>query len=192
VLVNVLIFVFVAVAGGLGTSWYMIEKGSQLTTRTSGPWSMWVAAGRPDADPYTRAHFVRRGMLPLTTALAQTWTATTDSEGKALFSSCEYVVEGPEPNAGFWSLAVFDDKGQMIPNEAERHSFNSATVMRGPSARIEVMLARNARPGNWLPTAGAGRLALTLTIEEPRGTVLSTRTDDEEPSLLSIRRIACR
>jgi hypothetical protein len=67
-LVNVIVFVTIAIAGGLGTSWYMIEKGSRLTTRTAGPWVTWVSAGRPQADPYTRAHHIRRGILPVSSA----------------------------------------------------------------------------------------------------------------------------
>lgn len=183
---NVVIFILVAVVGGLTSSWYMIEKGSPLTTRKIGPWVMWTAAGRADADPYTRAHFLRRGTLPVSSALAQTYQATTDSDGNGLFSTCEYVVEGPEPDAALWSIAVFDDQGRLIRNPAERYSFNSSTLMRTPGGRFGVTLARNARPGNWLPTGGAGRLALQFRIEEPKG---ASATD---PMLPTIRRIACR
>lgn len=191
-LVNVLMFVVVGVLGGIASSWYIIEKGSRLTTLSSGPWQVWTAAGRPDADPYTRAHFMRRGMLPMSTALAYTWAATADSDGQALYSSCEYLVEGEEPAAAFWSLAVFDDKGDLIPNPAERHSFNSSTVMRSSNGRLEVVLARNARPGNWLPTAGAGRLTLHLTVEEPRGGAGRGPGSAAQAAMPAIRRLACR
>lgn len=183
---NAIVFVLLAVAGGLASSWYMIERGSALTTQTFGAWTTWTQAGRADADPYTRAHFVRRGTLPVSSALVRTYQATTDNEGQALYSSCEYVIEGPEFDAAFWSLAVFDEKGQLIPNPAERHGFNSATLMRSPGGRFGITLSRSARPGNWLPTGGAGRLALQLSIEEPRvpeGTAVV---------LPGIRRIACR
>lgn len=183
---NVIIFIVVAVIGGLTSSWYMIEKGSPLTTRKQGPWITWTAAGRADADPYTRAHFLRRGTLPVSSALAQTYQATTDSDGNGLFSTCEYVVEGIEPDAAFWSIAVFDDQGRLIRNAAERYSFSSSTLMRTPGGRFGVTLARNARPGNWLPTGGAGRLTLQLRIEEARG------ADKADPVLPVIRRLACR
>ena len=190
-LVNVLMFVLVGVVGGLGTSWYMIEKGSRLTTRRDGPWMVWTAAGRSDSDPYTRAHFMRRGQLPVTTALALTWAATTDSDGQTLYSSCEYAIEGEEPQASFWSLAVFDDKGDLIPNAADRHSYNSATLMRGPAGRLEVVLARSVRPGNWLPTSGAGRLALQLTVEEPRAGGIGG-SEGGRFRMPQIRRLGCR
>ncbi len=183
---NVVMFILVAVVGGLTSSWYMIEKGSLLTTRKQGPWVTWTAAGRADADPYTRAHFMRRGTLPVSAALAQTYQATTDSDGNALFSSCEYVVEGIEPDATFWSIAVFDDRGRLIPNPAERYAYNSATLLRTPGGRFGVTLSRNARSGNWLPTGGGGRLVLQLRVEEPKG---GERADVAMPA---IRRTACR
>jgi hypothetical protein len=188
-LINIILFLVVAVGGGLGTSWYMIEKGSPLTTQVAGPWVTWVTAGRPQADPYTRAHHVRRGVLPVSTALTQTFEANTDSDGQALYSTCEYLIQGEEPQA-FWSLAVFDEQGRLIANEAERHAFNSATLMRGPSAGMDIVLARDARPGNWLPTGGGGRLSLQLQVEEPRSSLPGS--EPILPPLPVIRRIACR
>jgi hypothetical protein len=188
VIANVILFLGIAVVGGLGSSWYMIEHGTRLTTLRSGPWVAWSAAGRDDADPYTRAHFLRRGVLPVSTAVALSFQATTDNDGQRLHSSCDYIVEGEEPQAAFWSLGVFNEKGGLIANAAERHAFNSATIMRPPSGRLDVRLARHARPGNWLPTGGAGRVVLELTIEEPKA-----GADSGKPiALPQIRRLACR
>jgi hypothetical protein len=193
VLVRLSLFLFLAVVGGLGSAWYMIEKGTRVTTQVVGPWVAWTAAGKTDADPYTRAHFLRRGLLPVTTAIAFAFHATVDSDGQALYSSCEYLVEGEEPRAAFWSLSAFDDKGGLIQNAAERYSFNTSTIARGPSNRLDVVLARGARPGNWLPTSGAGRFSLVLTVEEPR---LPTGSDGvaaaRQIDLPAIRRLTCR
>ncbi len=185
---NVILFVGLAVVGGLGSSWYMIDKGASLTTIRSGPWVAWKAAGRADADPYTRAHFLRRGMLPVSSSLATTFQATADSDGKTLYSSCEYMIEGEEPSASFWSLAVFDEAGHLIPNPSERYAFNSANVMRSANGHIDIRLARSARPGNWLPTGGGGRISLVFTVEEPR----SSADDSRQTLLPTIRRLACR
>lgn len=188
---NVVMFVMIAVVGGLGSSWYMIERGNGMTTRSAGPWVAWVAAGRADADPYTRAHFIRRGMLPVSSALALTFEAVSDSEGQRLHSSCEYLLDGMEPPARFWSISVFDEHGRLIPNQAERYSYNSATLLRSPGGRLNVALARSARPGNWLPTAGAGRIVLVLTVEEMREPAApAAKGQDWRPP--EIRRVSCR
>jgi hypothetical protein len=184
-------FAVLAVAGGLGSSWYMIEKGSSLTTRAYGPWVVWTAAGRADADPYTRAHFARRGTLPVSTSIALTYEANIDSDKRRLHSACDYAIEGEEPSAAWWSLAVYDERGRLIENAAERYSYNSATLMRAPGGRFSITLARNARPGNWLPTGDAGRLTLVLNFEEPQ---VSGPGQDEAggQGLPRIRRLACR
>jgi hypothetical protein len=193
-MLNMLLFVLVAVGGGLGATWMMVERGSALTTEVHGPWTHWTAAGRLDADPYTRAHFVRHALLPVSTALLSRYHASTDSEGRALHSSCEYVLDGPEPSRGWWSLAVFDGSGKLIRNDAGRHAFSSDTAMRSPSGRIAIHLARSARPGNWLPTGGAGRLTLVLQVEDPHdatsGGAVGTG-DAPQVQLPDIRRVAC-
>jgi hypothetical protein len=187
---NVGMFVGIALLAGFGSSWYMIERGSRLTTLHVGPWTTWVAAGRANADPYTRARFARQGSLPIPADLARTYEAFRDGDGDRLHSSCEYAVEGEGLESGWWSLAVFDEKGRLIPNTAERHAFNSQTIARGPDGSFLVTLSRDARPGNWLPTSGAGRLALVLTVHANRAS--SGRADDSPDTLPLIRKVACR
>jgi len=50
------LFLGIILIGGLGSSWYMVEAGSRLTTLNVGPWVTWTAAAR--IDP-TRARITR-------------------------------------------------------------------------------------------------------------------------------------
>jgi hypothetical protein len=184
-------FIGVVLSLGLGTSWYMIDVGTPLTTVREGPWVSWTSAGRADADPYTRAHFARLGTLQLTAEMTLTYTAFTDSEGRRLHSSCDYSVEGREPAASWWSLTVFDDRGELIANQAQRYAFTSQSIAMRPDGTFVVSLARDARPGNWLPTGGAGRLALVFTTLDASAPLLAKPTEDHK-SLPEIRRIQCR
>ena len=165
------LFIGVVLILGLGSSWYMIERGSSLTTLTVGPWVSWTAAGRTDADPYTRAHEARLGILPLSTEVAQTFIARVDGEGRTLHSSCDYVIEGVEDSAFWWSLTVFDANGRLIPNVLGRYGFTSDTMAINPNGTYAARLSRDAHPGNWLPIGGAGRLAIAFTVLD-----LDTRT----------------
>jgi hypothetical protein len=144
----------------------MIDTGSRLSTRTSGPWTAWVAAGRIDADPYTRAHTVWNALLPLSSTLEITYRAKTDSRGERLHAGCEYVVVLDAFDGAWWSLAAFDSQGRLIQNAAERYAFTSDSAMREPDGRAVVTLARDARPGNWLPTGSASRIHLVLTVQD--------------------------
>lgn len=190
-LADLSLFLGIVLIAGLGSSWYMVEAGSRLTTRQVGPWVTWPNAARADADPYTRAHFARRGTLALSTEIARTYIARTDSTGTRLHSSCEYVVEGPELGAQWWSITAFDDRGALIPNIAGRHTFTSQTITVAPDGRFVLALARDARPGNWLPTGGAGRIALQLQIIEPRVSPLATTAADDAETLPEIRLVQC-
>lgn len=190
-LADIALFVGIVLIGGLGSSWYMVEAGSTLTTRSVGPWVTWTNAARSDADPYTRAHFARAGTLPLSSDVSETYLATSDSDGKRLYSSCEYAVEGEDIAASWWSLTIFDDRGRLIPNPLQRYGFTSDTIALGPNGNFTITLSRDARPGNWVPTGGAGRLALLLTAIDTRETGIISGSA-REPDLPRIRRIQCR
>jgi hypothetical protein len=190
--VNVLLFLAVAIIGGVTSSLSMVDRGSRLTTRAVGPWTMWTAAGRPDADPYTRAHFARQGGIPESSTVTQTWEARTDSDGQSLHSACEYVVDGEALEAGWWSIAVFDERGRLIQNPSDRHAYNAQTIALGSDGGYIVSLARDARPGNWLPTGGAGRLALILTRPALKPGATANDVAAANKTLPSIRRITCR
>jgi len=181
-----------ALVMGLVSAWYMVDVGSRLTTRKAGPWVAWTAAGRTDADPYTRAHFARFPTLPMSSEMSRSYLATTDSEGHQLHSSCEYLIDGIVPSAPYWSLSVFDDRGRLVANPSERYAFTSDTLARGPDNRLGITLARDARHGNWIPTGGAGRLALQLLIMEPRASSAVDASEAEAKRLPDIRRLTCR
>jgi hypothetical protein len=191
IFLNLAVLFGIAVGGGLGSAWYMIERGSRLSTRTIGPWTIWTAAGKPDADPYTRAHTARNALLPLSTTLELTYVARSDSANGRISSSCDYaiVVDGPDP--AWWSLAAFDGRGGLIANAAERYAFNTETAMREPDGRAVITLARDARPGNWLPIGTASGITLLLTIQDPAWAAAAQDGSAMKP-LPEIQRIACR
>lgn len=190
-LVNTLVFGVVSLGGGLGTAWYMVEQGSSLSTRTLGPWTTWTTAGRPDADPYTRAHIVRNPLLPLSSTLEFSYVATSDTAGGRLHSACEYAIVLDDNEIAWWSLAVFDGRGGLIQNAAERYAYNTETVMREPDGRAVITLARDARAGNWLPIGGGSRVTLVFSVQDSAWAAASTVTGAAKP-LPEIERVACR
>ncbi len=182
------VFLAIAVLGGFGSAWVMIHSGSSLTAATAGPWVTWTAAGRLDADPYTRAHTVRLGQLPLNSTLALTYQAQTDAAGQRIHSSCVYVLDISALDAEWWSLAVFDDRGGLIRNNANRYGYNASTILRDADGGARIVLSREAQPGNWLPTTGAGRLVLSLLVQDPKWVSDGAR----QRSLPEITTVACR
>lgn len=187
------IFVGLVLIGGIGSSYYMVGIGSPLTTRTIGPWSTWIHEGRSDADPYTRAHFARSGTLNLTTEIANTYLASHDSDGLRLHSSCEYQISGENLDAAWWSITALNDRGELIRNPSDRYTFTRDTVAISPDGTFTLTLARDARPGNWLPTAGAGRLTLAMTLLESEAIIAGDTEAAAAPiELPTVKRVACR
>lgn len=159
--------IIAAIFAGVASSRSMIASGSWLTTDVYGPWRHWRNVGRIDADPYTRSHISAVGALRLASNSAGVYEAYTDETGARLHSSCDYAIEGADPFGLWWSLAVFDSDGRMIQSDAERYAFTRDTVALNPNGSFVITLGRDARPGNWLPTGGAGRLALVYTVLDP-------------------------
>jgi hypothetical protein len=188
--VNLVVFAALALGGGFGTAWYTIEWGSRFSTRSFGPWTVWPTAGRPEADPYTRAHIARTALLPLSSTLELTYSAYTDSAGSRLSSSCDYAIVVDGLDSTWWSVAAYAGQGQLIQNTAERYGFNTSTVMREPDGRAVIMLARDARPGNWLPISGS-RLTIVLTVQDAAWAAAAQDAGTPKP-LPDIQKLACR
>ena len=181
-------FLGLALIGGLATSYLMIEHGSVLNATQHGPWTQWTGAGQPGTDPYSRARFVKQGSLVMSTAVIERYEARSDSEGRRLHSACDYVLEGRIVDRRWWQLAVFDEQGWLIRNAADRYGFDSTTLARGHGGHYAITLSRDARPGNWLPIASAGRFVIVVERQpSPQGNEPGS-LDDAMPA---IRRIAC-
>lgn len=189
---DIAFFIGIVLIGGIGSSWYMVSAGSSLSTHTLGPWVAWTSEAAADADPYTRAMAARSGRLNISSEIAATYTATTDATGVRLHSSCEYRIAGQDLDANWWSITVFDQDGRLIPNAAERYAYTRETVALRPSGDFVVTLARDARPGNWLPTGGAGRLAVILHLLEPSNAFHDGQTINTSTLLPTIERVRCR
>lgn len=186
------LFIGIILIGGIGTHWYMVEAGSILSVDRVGPWVSWNQATKRNSDPYARAHFARLGALPLSSDISRTYVAHEDSNGRRLYSSCDYVIEGQDFKAAWWSIAVFDSDGAVIANPTGRYAFSRDTVAVGPDGRFVVALARDARPGNWLPTGGAGRLAVMLVLQDASGSIADDALTPEVEQLPGISRVTCR
>lgn len=189
-LVNFLTFAALSLALGLGSAFYCIEHGLAFVAPKAGSWKTWINAGSLVADPYTRAHIARFGDLPINSANGLTFTASSDSDGRDLSSSCEYEIVARPLSAIWWSIALFDSDGQLIPNKADRHAFNSQNLTVLPDGTQRITLAPQARPGHWLPSGEDHDLMLVLRLIRPLS-LEQQRQGLNFDSLPLIRRVSC-
>ncbi|MGR7995952.1 MULTISPECIES: DUF1214 domain-containing protein [unclassified Xanthobacter] len=154
----------VAIALGLGVTLYAVTHSRGLDTVRAGAWEGWPRSGTIKADPYARAAVARSGELPLELADGLLFLATTDDAGRPIDGRCETRITGTLPQARLWTLAVMDEDGRFIPNDAERYGLTSAEAVYAATGGIDVRLAPRARPGNWIPTGARSRLKVALRL----------------------------
>lgn len=177
---------------GLSSAWLTFEGGLALNSVQIGPWIIWSEAADPDADPYTRANVARSGRLQISGASARYFRASEDSDGRTLWSSCEYVIEGPAIDALWWSLAVYNEKGRLFKNKADRHAFNSTNIFLREDDSFDISVSRDARPGNWLPVSGDDAFQIILRIHWPATLEDSSGSPLLDVGLPTITRVGCQ
>src|SRR3954466_5370100 len=150
-------------------------RGTDLGTLTIGAWTARPRTGTSEIDPYARASIARSGELPVGTGDGVAFSAAKDDKNRPLDGRCDVVVSGVTPAARFWTLTLYDPKGQLVANSLQRYGFTSQEVIRGADGQFEVRITSRARSGNWLPTGGIERYALMMRLyDTPVG--VATRT----------------
>lgn len=185
----VLYAIAIALALGLGSVSLVTQKTYPLGGVRAGPWVSWPRIGSRDADPYVKAIDARSATVPLALGEGLTITADADGTGQPLQARCAYQIAGDTPAARAWTLTVYDEAGRFPVNDAARAGFTSSEILRETNGTFVILMGREARPGNWLPTPAAGRLSLMLRLYESPASVASASLDPK--SLPSITRLEC-
>lgn len=184
-----LVTLVIATIVGLGATWMTATRGVHVGTITIGAWTARPKTGTSDIDPYSRASIARSGELPVGTGDGVTFTATRDDAGRPLNGQCDVVVKGVTPAARFWTMTIYDTKGQLVANSLQRYGFTSQEIVRGSDGSFELRVTSRSRAGNWLPTGGLDRYMLTLRLyDTPVG--VGTRTQKDAP-MPSIKTVGC-
>ena len=180
----------IGLALGLAATGLVLARGWDPGAVAVGPWVARPRVGTTAIDPYARAALARSGAVPLAANEGLAFTATTDDTGYRLIRTCSYRLAGGLPAARFWTLTATDEAGRTLDNPAHRSAFTSTGVLRDAGGAFDIAVGPEARPGNWLPLAGAGPLTLTLRLY---GTPLTANPGDIAAAALpSIARQACR
>ena len=91
------------------------------------------------------------------------------------------------PAARFWTLTLYDAKGQLVANSMNRYGFTSQEIVRGSDGAFEVRITSRARAGNWLPTGGIDRYQLMLRLyDTPVGVATRTQRDAPMPTIATV------
>ncbi len=188
-LFDLILFFCVAAVVGLGLTGLAVSRGVMFGGVTSGPWTAYPATGTPQPDPYARASIARRGRAPLALGDGLEFRSETDDDGERLTRNCDYLIEGGEPAARFWTISLHTRDGADPVNLAGRTGFSSRELLRDERGGFRILIAGEARPGNWLPAPTVDFLAVLRLYDTPLSTGGVRTATLEFPT---IRRIDCR
>lgn len=180
----ILVTLMIATVVGLGATWMTATRGVNVGTIIIGAWTARPKTGTSDIDPYSRASVARNGELPVGTGDGVMFTANRDDAGRPLNGQCDVIVKGVTPAARFWTMTIYDTKGQLVPNSLQRYGFTSQEIVRGSDGSFELRVTSRSRAGNWLPTGGLDRYMLALRLyDTPVGVGTRTQKDAPLPSI---------
>ena len=116
--------ILIAVILGVGSFALTIRFPAKGTIVTNGPWETDLSAGSPQSGMYMRARVAIMALFALNKSEAVYFIARKDSEGNPLNSRCNYRIEGTDMPARWWSITALGWNYFLIPNEANRYSYN--------------------------------------------------------------------
>jgi hypothetical protein len=182
-----LLALLIAAGVGNGAPWITATRGTDFGTPALGAWTAPARGGPPGVDPYARAAIVRSGALPVGAGDGISFLATTDDSKRPLDGRCDVEVSGITPAARFWTLTLYDPRGNLVANTLERYGFTSQEIIRDAEGKFSIRIAARARGGNWLPTGGVDRYWLMLRLyDTPVGIATRTQRDAPMPAVATI------
>jgi hypothetical protein len=149
-----------------------------------GPWRTSLATGGTDADMYTRNYVAITALLALNHNETIYFEAGQDDDGRKLSARCNYDITGGSIQARWWSITAYADDNFLIPNAANRFSYNIRSLPPGPDGSFSIALGPRERQGNWLPTGDrGGGFNLLLRLYNPEAELAKTPGLAKLPSI---------
>ncbi len=170
-------------AGGLALTAAVLGAAQPPGASRVGGWMVWPRAGAPDADPYTKALFARRGEIAMSPAEGLAFLAQRDSSGAELRGGCAYSIAGRMPPARVWTLTAYRPDGALAAHPAARYGLTSAEAVGGDDG-TRIVVSAAPGPGNWLPVPADGRFVLMLRLYDTPLAAVSASLDPERLPLL--------
>ena len=182
--VKYILLCIAAVVAGAGSALWMLFSLPEDMTVENGPWRTTLEAGSEESGMYTRAGVALIGLLALNKSEAVYYVARTDSEGRPMRSTCDYVVQGLPLPARWWSATLYGRYTFLIPNELERYSYNHKNIEYNSDGSFTIKVSNEPADGNWLPSGDEKLLHLVLRLYNPGPEVYEHPGEIELPRIV--------
>jgi len=188
-LFEVLAIVLVALVIGVGSALSVINTLPRVKAVENRAWTSSPLVGSVQANMYLRAIIAQTGLFALSKREALYYTTFTDEDGEPLRPECDYVIEGGDLPARWWSITAYDKDHFLIPNAMNRYSYNMKNLRRDEKGRYKIHLSQTPKDENWLPAAKEGTMSLTLRAYNPAPALAENMGSADLPK---IRKAGCK
>jgi hypothetical protein len=173
----------------VGSAAWVIDSFAKVQVIKNGAWTTNPLIGSVQANMYLRAYIARIGLFALSKTEALYYNAFTDEDGEPLRAECDYIIEGGDLPARWWSITAYDKDHFLIPNALNRYSYNMKNLRRDEQGRFKIHLSRTPKEGNWLPAAKEETMSITLRAYNPAPALRENLGSAELPK---IKKVDCR
>lgn len=177
------ICVALGLIGGAAYAVQLVRGGLNDGLVSSGPWETGKSFGTVDASTLTRAKVALSGLLALPAQEAMYFTATRDSNGRALDGRCTYDVRGGTLDGRWWSVTLYEGEGWLVKNAAKRWSIPASAVTTDAQGRWSFTVSPDTQSGSWLPTGSVEAFDLTLRLYHPSADIIKSPETAQMPAI---------
>jgi len=177
-LLSILLLSLVGLAGG---SYYAVSSLRSTIAKKSfsvqnGCWT--VSKNMDLVDPHQRALIAMAGLFALQSSEVLYFVASKDSDGNPLSSQNDYILEGPAPNARYWSYTLYGHDFFLIDNPKNIYGYNMDNIQyinesqdpEMPSNTLgnhQIVLSNQEKEQNWLPSGNEEQIYINLRMYNP-------------------------
>ncbi len=164
---KVFLFVFISILIGLGVAVFRIadfEHSSSFFHNGNWMGSKNLPLGK---DDLLTAQISCFALFALPGEEAIYLFAKRDKDKEKFHSKNDYVVTGNVNTirAKYWSITAYGKDLFLIPNSADRYSFNNSNIeLDDSTGNFSITVSPDKHPGNWLPSPADARFSLVLRI----------------------------
>lgn len=111
-----------------------------------------------------------------------------DKDGERLNSENDYEIRGNinQVNAPYWSITMYGRDLFLVPNAADRYSFNKPSLQCDSAGNYVIVISHTPKPGNWLPSPDHARFNLLLRIYRGNQSYLNSLQTTPLPQIVKL------
>jgi hypothetical protein len=177
------LLVVAALATGVAATQPLMTWLMDRAAMKNGAWRTSATTGSADANLYERAAVAVAGLYALAKEETVYYTAFSDSAGALLDGRCDYVVQGRDLPARWWSLTMYGADHYLVPNAPRIYSRHASNLALDADGRYDVQVSAREQAHNWLPAPEHGAFSLTLRLYNPAPEVYESLATIELPAI---------